>query len=334
MIHERRWRVVPILGVVFATLSAVNVSAQTAELRWGGDAEGGAPFVEADPKRSCPGCRFRGRYRRDLLARGLARAPRFIQTGFTTIDAAVVRGDFDIGLSGIEDSAARRARLAVTIPYYQFREVLTVRDTDALRFRTLADLRGRRVATLGVHARARIAHGRGRRRRRRSGDLRGRRASVQRSRDRARGCRAARRGARQAWRWPQSRTDQSNRRHGHGLLRRYPGAGERRLARSDRRDSHGGDAHGTARRDLQTLGHVERRPAAAVREGSRQPAGGRVRHAERGPRHTHVGRDSAVPAIAPERGRNHPEPFGALHGARHRRRGPDCEREECTAPLR
>src|SRR6266545_2468662 len=64
--------------------------------------------------------------------------------------AATARGDFDIGLSGIEDSPARRARLAVTIPYYEFREILTVRAADRERFRSLADLRGRRVATLGA----------------------------------------------------------------------------------------------------------------------------------------------------------------------------------------
>jgi hypothetical protein len=30
------------------------------------------------------------------------------KTGFTTIDASGARGDFDIGMSGIEDSFARR----------------------------------------------------------------------------------------------------------------------------------------------------------------------------------------------------------------------------------
>ena len=35
------------------------------------------------------------------------------------------------------------------MPYYRFQEVLTVREADRDRFRTLADLRGRRVATLG-----------------------------------------------------------------------------------------------------------------------------------------------------------------------------------------
>jgi polar amino acid transport system substrate-binding protein len=39
--------------------------------------------------------------------------------------------------------------MAVTLPYYEFREVLSVRDGDAARFGSLADLRGKRVATLG-----------------------------------------------------------------------------------------------------------------------------------------------------------------------------------------
>jgi len=85
-----------------------------------------------------------------LLAGELGRTPRFIQVGFTSLDAATARGDFDIALSGIEDTPARRARLAVTVPYYVFREVLTVRQSDAARFRTLGDLAGRRVATLGA----------------------------------------------------------------------------------------------------------------------------------------------------------------------------------------
>ena len=84
-----------------------------------------------------------------LIARGLGRAPRFVMVTFTSIDQSITRGDADIGLSGIEDTAARRASLAVTVPYYEFREVLAVRDADADRLRTLEDLRGRSVATLG-----------------------------------------------------------------------------------------------------------------------------------------------------------------------------------------
>src|SRR5262249_14255955 len=116
------------------------------ELRWGGDAEGGAPYVEADPADPSRVVGFDVEIAQ-LLADGLGRTPRFTQTGFTSIDASAQRGDFDVALSGIEDSPARRARLAVTVPYYEFREVLTVRAADRERFGTLSDLRGRRVAT-------------------------------------------------------------------------------------------------------------------------------------------------------------------------------------------
>ena len=140
--------VVAALAVLIASEQLVTAQA-TSELRWGGDAEGGAPFVEADPKDPARLIGFEVEIA-ELLARELARTPRFVQVAFTSLDASAARGDFDIGMSGIEDSATRRARLAVTIPYYQFREILTVRQADRDRFRTLADLRGRRVATLGA----------------------------------------------------------------------------------------------------------------------------------------------------------------------------------------
>jgi polar amino acid transport system substrate-binding protein len=141
------------LWLAFALTLTASVGAQRgaspAELRWAGDAEGGAPFVEADPNNPSRVVGFEVDVAQ-LLADGLGRTPRFVQVGFTSLDLAAARGDFDLGLSGIEDLPARRSRLAVTIPYYQFREKLTVREADAARFRTLEDLRGRRVATLGA----------------------------------------------------------------------------------------------------------------------------------------------------------------------------------------
>lgn len=117
-------------------------------LRWGGDAEGGAPFVEADPNDPEKVRGFDVEVAAEI-ARGLGRAPRFVQVAFAAIDQSVARGDFDIGMSGVEDTPARRAALSVTIPYYEFREVLTVREEDRDRYQTLDDLRGRRVGTLG-----------------------------------------------------------------------------------------------------------------------------------------------------------------------------------------
>jgi polar amino acid transport system substrate-binding protein len=117
-------------------------------LRWGGDAEGGAPFVEADPNNPAIVRGFDVEVAA-IIAAGLGRTPQFVQVAWASIDASVRRGDFDVGMSGVEDTPARRAQLAVTVPYFEFREVLTVRRADSGKYRSLADLRGRRVGTLG-----------------------------------------------------------------------------------------------------------------------------------------------------------------------------------------
>ena len=75
-------------------------------------------------------------------------------TGVSTAElartgATAIACDFSIGMSGVEDRPELRERHAVSIPYFEFREVLAVRFADSARYRTLKDLSGRRVATLG-----------------------------------------------------------------------------------------------------------------------------------------------------------------------------------------
>jgi polar amino acid transport system substrate-binding protein len=144
-----------IATAAFCTLWSLALSQSTQHgerrvLLWGGDAEGGAPFVEADPNNPSQVRGFDVEVA-DRIARGLGRrASRFVQVQWSSIDQSVERGDFALGLSGVEDTPARRARHAVTLPYFEFREVLAVRPEDARRIHALADLRGRRVATLGA----------------------------------------------------------------------------------------------------------------------------------------------------------------------------------------
>ena len=132
---------------LFSTLSVQRPTSHV--LLWGGDAEGGAPFVEADPAAPSQVRGFdvevAGR-----IARGLDRTSRFVQIQWSNIDQSVERGDFMLGLSGVEDTPTRRALHAVTLPYFEFREVLAVRPADTIRVHRLRDLRGRRVATLGA----------------------------------------------------------------------------------------------------------------------------------------------------------------------------------------
>jgi polar amino acid transport system substrate-binding protein len=135
------------LAIALVT-SAIAVAAQPPELKWAGDPEGGAPFVEADPADPNKVTGFDVDIA-ELIARGINRTPRFLFVPYASIDQGIDRGTADIGLSGMEDTPARRAAMATTIPYYAFREVLAVREADATTVRTLADLRGRRVGTLG-----------------------------------------------------------------------------------------------------------------------------------------------------------------------------------------
>lgn len=137
-----------LLVTLIAACTAPPAADSAAVLRWGGDAEGGAPFVEADPADPTVVRGFDVEIA-GMLAAGLGRTPQFTQVAWASIEQSVARGDFDVGMSGLEDRAELRARFAVSLPYFEFREVLAVRPADRARFLSLSDLAGRRVGTLG-----------------------------------------------------------------------------------------------------------------------------------------------------------------------------------------
>ena len=116
-------------------------------LRWGGDVQGGEPYVfqdAHDPKRLVG---FEVEIA-EALAHRLGVRAEFVQNDWQTLVSSLERGDFDVILNGLEITPARRGRVAFTRPYYAFTETLVVRR-DAGPVRALADLRGARVGTLG-----------------------------------------------------------------------------------------------------------------------------------------------------------------------------------------
>jgi polar amino acid transport system permease protein/polar amino acid transport system substrate-binding protein len=115
-------------------------------LRWGGDVQGGEPYVFQDPRDGDRVVGFEVEIA-DALARRLGLRAEFVQNDWQTLVPSLDRGDFDIALNGIEVTPARRARVAFTRPYYAFTETIVVRRNDG-GAQTLADLRGRRVGTL------------------------------------------------------------------------------------------------------------------------------------------------------------------------------------------
>src|SRR5882757_3603935 len=77
--------------VLLLLLVASAANAQQPVFRWGGDAEGGAPFVEADPNDPS---RLRGFDVEvaEQIAKGLGKRPEFVQVSFSDIDQSVQRG--------------------------------------------------------------------------------------------------------------------------------------------------------------------------------------------------------------------------------------------------
>src|SRR5262245_5456732 len=139
-----------ILGTLHARAAEPSVDAVArmrarGTLRWGGDMQGGEPYVFQHPEDG----RLVGFEVEiaDALARRLGLRAEFIQNDWSMLIPSLERGDFDVAMNGIEVTDARRGRVAFSRPYYTFSETLVVRrgerGADAL-----GDLRGRRVGTL------------------------------------------------------------------------------------------------------------------------------------------------------------------------------------------
>jgi polar amino acid transport system substrate-binding protein len=117
------------------------------ELRWGADAQGGAPYVFQDPMDPNHLIGFEV----DLsveLARRLGVRARPIHGQWDRLLELLDRGDFDVALNGIEIADEKRRVCLLSRPYFVAPERLTVRRGDAAAPTTPAALRGRKVGTL------------------------------------------------------------------------------------------------------------------------------------------------------------------------------------------
>lgn len=128
-----------------AHADALDALRARGELRWGGDLQGGAPYVYEDE--AVPG-KLHG-FEVEIaaaLARRLGVRARFVQNDWSNLIPALERGDFDVVLNGLEDTPPRRARLLLTVPYFVYGETLAVRAGSSVQ--SLADLAQKRVGTL------------------------------------------------------------------------------------------------------------------------------------------------------------------------------------------
>jgi len=102
-------------------------------LRWGGDTQGGEPYVYDDPDK--PGHLIG--FEVDLaaaIARELGVRAEFVQNDWSNLVPSLERGTFDVVMNGLEVTESRTGRVLFTRPYYVFAERLMVRAADAPRF--------------------------------------------------------------------------------------------------------------------------------------------------------------------------------------------------------
>ena len=147
----------PWVAAVMASL-AVWSTAQAADtlqrlqqqgvLKWGADAEGGAPYVFPDPQKPE---RLIG-FEVDLaeaLARKLGVRAEMVQNQWDGLVPALKRGNFDIALNGLELTDEHRQQIAMTRPYYVYaQQIVTRKNTSGLA--RLEDLKGKIVGTLSA----------------------------------------------------------------------------------------------------------------------------------------------------------------------------------------
>lgn len=137
---------IPLLGAppppAADTLAAVE---RRGELVWGGDIQGGEPYVFEDPSDPERLVGFEVEIA-GALARSLGVKAIFRQADWSNLVPGLERGDFDVALNGLEDTPAREARLLLSIPYFSFGETLAVQRGRSVR--ALDELRGGRIGTL------------------------------------------------------------------------------------------------------------------------------------------------------------------------------------------
>lgn len=129
-------------------------------LRWGGDAEGGAPFELPDPEDPGRVIGFEVELA-DALAASIARRlgrplhAEFVQYEWVSLPLGLAKGDFDIILSGYEITPESRRSMRFSRPYYLYAEQLVVRRDERL-IGGLHDCQGRLVGTMAGSAAERL----------------------------------------------------------------------------------------------------------------------------------------------------------------------------------
>ena len=135
-------------------------------LRWGGDAEGGAPYQLRDPLDPERVIGFEVELIDAIAAQfshwlGSSIRAEFIQYEWVSLPLGLDKHDFDVIVSGFEAGPRWAAAYRLSRPYYVCHQELAIRKNETERIRSLDDCRTRMVGTLAASAAERLLTSRG-----------------------------------------------------------------------------------------------------------------------------------------------------------------------------
>lgn len=116
---------------------------RTHEITWGADLQGGEPYLWLDDGGHLVGFEVEIM---DAIARRLGARSHMKHNNWSNLVELLERGDFDVVCNGLEATPARAQRILLSRPYFVYAETLAVRT--GAPYKSLADLRGKKVATL------------------------------------------------------------------------------------------------------------------------------------------------------------------------------------------
>ena len=116
-------------------------------LKWGADAAGGAPFVFQDPEDTTKVIGFEMDLM-DAFAKHMGVKPERVQGEWKTLPGNLTAKRTDVVVNGFEINEERKKIVAFSEPYYVYEQQLTVRIEDKDKYKTLADLKGKKIGTL------------------------------------------------------------------------------------------------------------------------------------------------------------------------------------------
>ncbi|MFQ3670700.1 MAG: ABC transporter substrate-binding protein/permease [Verrucomicrobiia bacterium] len=135
-----------VLGFLLGLGCGVSLAGAAPELRWGGDAQGGAPYQFMDPGDPTRVIGFEVDLM-EAIGKAMGRRAVFVQNEWSGLIPGLSRNDYEVALGGQEITPEHEEVVAFSIPYYVTGAQLVVRaGEDGIE--SLSDCKGRKVGTL------------------------------------------------------------------------------------------------------------------------------------------------------------------------------------------